>query len=90
MKLKIIENIRKKEKDSYLYYRSDYLADAVFEYGKDSKEEKIPIEIGIEKTALGEIRANIKIIENINYPMLNVIKILKEEILKMESKGMFT
>ncbi|MCL2480803.1 MAG: hypothetical protein FWF38_03725 [Spirochaetaceae bacterium] len=89
MKLKFIENIRKKEKDSFLYYRSDFLADAVFEYGKDLKQEKIPIEITIEKTALGEVKVSVKIVGHINYPMLNAIKMLKEEILKMESEGTF-
>ncbi|MCL2704884.1 MAG: hypothetical protein FWE72_01600 [Spirochaetaceae bacterium] len=89
MKLNCIENIRKKEKDSFLYYRSEYLADAVFEYGKDSKQEKIPIEIAIEKTALGETKTNVKIIGHINYPMLNATKMLKEEILKIQSEGKF-
>ena len=87
MKLKSIENIKKKE--SLLYYKNDYLADAVFEYGKDSKEEKIPIEISIEKTALGEEKVNVAIKGHINYPMLSAIKILKDEISKMRSEGKF-
>ena len=89
MKLKIIDNIRKKQQDSYLYYRSDYLADAVFEFGKETKQEKIPIEITIENTALGEKKVSVKVNGHINYPMLSAIKILKEEILKMESEGKF-
>jgi hypothetical protein len=87
MKLKTIENIRKK--DSFLYYKNDYLADAVFEYGKDSKEEKIPVLITIEKTALGEEKVSVTINGHINYPMLSAIKILKDEVLKMQSKGIF-
>ena len=89
MKLKVIENIRKKEKDSLLYYRFEYLADAIFEYGKDSKEEKIPIEITIEKTAIGEAKVNVTINGHINYPMLNAVKLLKDEVLKMQSEGIF-
>lgn len=87
MKLKTIENIRKKE--SHLYYRNDYLADAVFEYGKESKEEKIPVEITIEKTALGEAKISITINGHINYPMLSAVKILKTEVSKMQSEGIF-
>ncbi|MCL2792803.1 MAG: hypothetical protein FWD87_06905 [Spirochaetaceae bacterium] len=90
MKLKSIKNIRKKEANSLLYYRSDYLAEAVFEYGKVSKEEEIPIGITIEKNALGEALVSVKIDGHINYPMLNAMKILKEEILKMQSDGIFS
>ena len=89
MKLKVIENIREKEKNSLLYYRNDYLADAVFEYGKDSKEEKIPIGITIEKTALGEAKVSVSINGHINYPMLSAIKMLKEEVCRMQSEGIF-
>jgi len=88
MRLKSIKNIRKKQEDSLLYYRNDYLAEAVFEYGK-STEEAIPIGITIEKTALGEALVSIKINGHINYPMLNAIKILKDEVLKMQSEGIF-
>ncbi|MCL2294744.1 MAG: hypothetical protein FWC36_07760 [Spirochaetes bacterium] len=90
MKLKTIENIRKKEKESLLYYRSDYLADAIFEYGKNSTEEKVSIEITIEKTALGESKVSVAINEHINYPMLSAIKMLKEEVFKMQLEGIFT
>ena len=87
MKLKTIEDIKRKE--SYLYYRNDYMASAVFEYGKEPKEEKIPIDITIEKTALGEVKVSITINGHINYPMLNAIKVLKDKVLKMQSEGIF-
>jgi hypothetical protein len=88
MKIKTLENIQKKE--SFLYYKLDFTADAIFEYGKESKEEKIPVEITIEKTALGEQKLNVIINGHINYPMLMAIKALKEHVAALIAEGQFS
>lgn len=88
MKIKSLDNIHKK--DSYLYYKLDFTADAVFEYGSKPTEEKMPVAITIEKTALGEQKVNVSIIGHINYPMLMAIKALKEYVLVLVGQGQFT
>lgn len=85
MVIKQLENIRKK--DSFLYYRNDYSAEAVFEYGKNSSLEKTQVEFSIEKTAIGEVKVNVIINGHINYPMLPAIKILKQYVTELQTEG---
>jgi len=87
MTIKQLENVRKK--DSLLYYREVYLADAVFEFGANIKQEKAAIEITIEKTAIGETRINVLINSQINYPMLPALKSLKSYVAGMQAEGLF-
>jgi len=85
MKIKTLENIIKK--DSFLYYRNEYNAVAVFAYGKDNKQEKARVEFSVEKTAIGDTKINAAITDHINYPMLAAIKELKEYVQNMQNKG---
>ncbi|MDX9800903.1 MAG: hypothetical protein RBT69_06175 [Spirochaetia bacterium] len=85
MIVKQLDNLRKK--DSYLYYRNDYCADAVFEYGKNSNTEKASVEFSIEKTAIGDTKINVLINSSINYPMLPAMKTLKAFVMDMQTEG---
>ncbi len=87
MIIKQLDNIKKK--DSLLYYRNDYIADAVFEFGKNSSCEKASVEFSIEKTAIGETRINVLINGHINYPMLPAIKLLKQYVTEKQAEGLF-
>jgi len=85
MIVKQLDNIKKK--DSFLYYRDNYSADAVFEYGKNSQTETASVEFSIEKTAIGDTIINVLINSSINYPMLPAIKSLKQFVSDMQTEG---
>ena len=85
MKIKSLDNITKK--DSFLFYRNEYNADAVFIYGTDSKEEKVPVYFTVERTAAGIPVITAKILKHINYPMLGASSELKKIISDLEHNG---
>jgi hypothetical protein len=85
MEVKRLLNIIKK--DSLLFYRNEYIAEAVFIYGGSKTEETVPINFIIEKTAIGVPKISAKILKHINYPMLGAGKKLKEYVEDLEKKG---
>ena len=85
MKIKTLDNITKKE--SFLFYRNEYNADAVFVYGSDSREESVPVSFTVERTAAGIPVINAKILKHINYPMLGASSQLKKLISELEHNG---
>ncbi len=87
MTIKQLDNVQKK--DSFLYYRNEYSADAFFEFGNNSGIEKARVEFSIEKTAIGETRINVNISTQINYPILPAIKELKKYVVEKQAEGMF-
>ena len=85
MKIKALDNIIKKE--SFLFYRNEYNADAVFIYGSSSTEETVPVSFIVERTATGIPVITAKIMKHINYPMLGAAAQLKKLISELENKG---
>lgn len=85
MKLISISNIEKK--DVPLYYRNEYDALSVFTLIGD-KVVNIPIYFSVEMTPTGEKKIDIKIKESIFYPIVPILKILKSEIMSLESMGL--
>ena len=85
MKIKSLENITKKE--SFLFYRNEYNADAVFIYGNSRTEEAVPVNFTVERTAAGIPVITAKILKHMNYPMLGASSQLKQLISELESKG---
>lgn len=84
MKLLAINNIIKKE--SPIYYRNEYSADSNFILmGMDSVN--IPIFFSIELSPTGEKSIDVKIIGKIDYPLVPVLRILREELISLERKG---
>ena len=85
MKVKKLENITKR--DSYLYYRNDYHAMAVFVYGKGKEQESVPVEFSVEKNAAGDTVVNAAVSPQINYPLITAVKKLKEHIENLQKQG---
>ncbi len=85
MEIKNLSNITKKE--SFLFYRNEYNADAVFIYGSSSTEETVPVSFTVERTAAGIPVITVKILKHINYPMLGAAAKLKKIISELEKKG---
>ncbi|RQV98505.1 MAG: hypothetical protein EH225_13150 [Calditrichaeota bacterium] len=84
MKLLAINNVIKK--DSPIYYRNEYTAKSEFLL---IGPEKIvfPIFFSIEMAPTGEKTVEVKVKDKIDYPLVPIIQILKNEIIAMERKG---
>lgn len=80
-----IEQIIKK--DIPLYYRNEYSGLAILESPQGERQEAA-IEFSVEIQPTGDRVINVKVKERINYPLIPVIKVLKETILVMEKEGL--
>jgi hypothetical protein len=85
MEVKLLLNIIKK--DSLLFYRNEYNAEAVFIYGGNKTEETVPVNFIVEKTAVGVPKISSKILKHINYPMLGAGKKLQEHVKELDKRG---
>ena len=84
MKVHGVEQLIKK--DIPLYYRNEYEALFFIEFPTGSREQ-IPIEFTIEIKPTGDRVIDVKIKERIDYPLLPVIRALKEKIRFLEENG---
>ncbi|UGQ15883.1 MULTISPECIES: hypothetical protein [unclassified Borrelia] len=78
-----LENIKKQ--GSYIYYRSVYFADVLYEY-KGSNEAK-RIKFTIETTPLGEKHITIDFLDPLDYPVLNLMVAIKRHIIEIDVEG---
>lgn len=83
--MKIIGLKDLKREEGYIYYRRNFLADAVVEIPGSNFET--PIKFCIETTPLGTKNVEIELSNSINYPLLPVKKALKEYILTQDKEG---
>ncbi|MDC7224032.1 MAG: hypothetical protein PQJ60_09850 [Spirochaetales bacterium] len=86
LKLKNIDNIELQKSDVPLYYIKKYYGDACFEE-EGKNPSVVPISFIIEMEPTGQKKINIKIKGEIHYPLLPVIKMLKDEIKILDEKG---
>lgn len=84
MKLIKLDNINKK--DIPLHYRNEYSGIAIFESKLHDKIQK-KLLFSIEKSAVGEMDIKINFTEDMNYPLLPIIKSLKSHISQLHSQG---
>lgn len=84
MKLKDLAEIVKK--DVPLHYRNEYSANAVFST-LDGKDLKKRIEFIVEMAPTGHKDIRVNIIDPIDYPLIPLLKTLKEQIRELDKKG---
>ncbi|GHV95316.1 hypothetical protein AGMMS50293_16360 [Spirochaetia bacterium] len=72
-------------KDVPIYYRKLYTGVAVLELTKDATDYRIDFAIEYKPTGQKEITVNF--LDDIEYPLVPVIKELKQFILNMETSG---
>lgn len=84
MKLNQIADIVKK--DIPLHYRNEYTANAVFDVA-DGKTLSRRIEFVVEMSPIGSKDIRINFVDPIDYPLVPVLKSLKEEIYSLDRKG---
>ena len=73
-------------KEDGLYYRRKFSASAVYELASHSEDGRI--EFVIETSPLGQNSISVKLIDDVNYPILPVKRALKEYINDLDMAGM--
>ena len=84
MKLSAISNIVKK--DIPLHYRNEYTANAVFDLA-EGRQLSRRIEFVVEMSPIGSKDIRINFVDPIDYPLVPVLKSLKDEISLLDRKG---
>jgi len=84
MKLTQIADIVKKNVP--LHYRNEYTANALFD-AADGKSLSKRIEFVVEMSPIGSKDIRINFVDPIDYPLVPVLKSLKEEIQVLDRKG---
>ena len=84
MLVKNVENIVRKP--MLIAYRKEYVGEAVLVNGQ-SQETLIKIEFSVEMTPLGEKLVRIQFLQDIHYPLIPILRTLKEHIGGLERAG---
>ncbi|MCQ2573608.1 MAG: hypothetical protein MJ182_06915 [Treponema sp.] len=83
--MKVLEFKNLTREEGQIFYMRKYACEAVLELAASSLEAKI--NFAIEMNPLGERSVSIAFPEPLNYPVLPVIKALKEYIIKQDLEG---
>ena len=75
------------KKDIPLYYRNEYEGTGDLEFLNGSRR-RIPLAFSVEIKPDGERIVAVKVKEKLDYPLLPVVRALKETILSMEKDGL--
>jgi chitinase len=80
-----IENITKKH--MLISYREEFHGDAVLELRKNGSPQTCKIEFSLELTPLGSKNIRVQFLENLEYPLIPVIRELKTHITELDRSG---
>lgn len=75
------------KKDVPLHYRNEYSAKANFN-SLDGKAIAKRIEFTVEMSPIGKKEIKINFLDNLDYPLVPIIKVIKEEIQVLDRKGL--
>ena len=84
--MKVVELSNLCRKISELHYRKEFTGSAVLESLNSSRIE-IPVEFVYELDAIGTADIRVKLLEDIDYPLLPILKSIKSLIQQMDKKG---
>lgn len=83
MELVDIRNIKTSQVS--VYYHMQYTGNAVFEIG--GRETISPILFVIEIGPLGEKKVSVKILQSIDYPLIPLLRVLRERVIELYNSG---
>ncbi|MBN2810892.1 hypothetical protein K7J14_09190 [Treponema zuelzerae] len=72
-------------KENYIYYRREFTATVVFQLGTGNLSGKI--EFTIETAPTGKKDIQIKLIDSIDYPLLPLLRSIKDAVTELEKEG---
>jgi len=85
MRLIAIDEITKK--DTLIYYRNEYSGQATFSLIAE-KTASVRFQSTVEIKPTGEKDVQVELLDSIDYPLLPILKTLKEEIISIDRKGL--
>mgnify|MGYP003563631155 CR=1 FL=1 len=80
-----IENITKKH--MLISYREEFHAEVVLDLRKNGSSQTCKIEFSLELTPLGSKNIRVQFLDNLEYPLIPVIRELKNHISEMDRSG---
>lgn len=83
--MQVLEIKNLTRKDIPLYYRREFFASVVFQYLNATSEKRI--DFSLESNPFGHIDVKVTFLDEVDYPLLPIVKTVKEYILNMEKKG---
>jgi hypothetical protein len=85
--VKVLEITNLVLKESPVLYRREFTADAIFETLDKEKLGK-KIEFVLEKNHFGDSEIRVSLLEDINFPLVSIIRRIKNHIHEMDQKGL--
>ncbi|MBU0926294.1 MAG: hypothetical protein KKA67_00950 [Spirochaetes bacterium] len=83
MKIVDLTNILRKE--THIYYRREFKADAVIEIMQQTKS--VPVEFVLEHKPTGNVDVSATIIDDLDYPVMPIVAMLKTHIAELDKRG---
>ena len=83
--MKIVDLTNVTRKETHIYYRREFKADAVFEVMHQSRT--VPVEFVLEHKPTGSVEVSAQVVEGLDYPMLPFVAKLKHFISEMDKRG---
>ncbi|MFP4113346.1 MAG: hypothetical protein ACOC2Y_04360 [Spirochaetota bacterium] len=84
--MKVVELTNVVQRETPLHYRRTFTATAVFSRNH-SRQESSRVEFVLEHSPLGSVGVKVKILDEIDYPLVPAISALKAHIAKLEQSG---
>ncbi|PKL24670.1 MAG: hypothetical protein CVV47_09560 [Spirochaetae bacterium HGW-Spirochaetae-3] len=83
--MKIVDLTNILRKDTHIYYRREFRADAVFEIMDQTKS--VPVEFVLEHKPTGSVDVSATIVEGLDYPVMPFVSKLKAFIAELDKRG---
>ncbi|TFG83390.1 MAG: hypothetical protein E4H20_05640 [Spirochaetales bacterium] len=83
--MKVIELVNLKRKETHLYYRKEFKADAVLQFMEQTSST--PVEFTLEHQPLGGVDVRIVMVDDLDYPLMPIVAELKRFILDLHGRG---
>lgn len=84
--MKVVELTNVVRRDTPLLYRRTFTATAILTHGATGPEAK-RIEFVLEHSPLGPVNVNVKLLDDIDYPLVPALSALKDHINKLDQSG---
>lgn len=83
--MRLIKLINIQRKETPIYYRKEYNAEAILEFLE--KNLGIAIEFVVEHKPVGGVDVRVTLLDELDYPLLPVVNTIKNHILELQEQG---
>lgn len=83
--MKIVDLANVSRKQTHLYYRREFKADAAIEIMLQTRS--VPVEFVLEHKPTGAVDVSVLIVDDVDYPLIPIVNGLKTYILELDKRG---